>query len=1243
MRRMRLAAVILIGAAVIGSSCTAVPPQGSSPVQFSTSADRSDAVPLDGATVSGAIHVFVERELVQEVAFRVDAPFSSAPTHVERSAPYDLAGTLEGGAARPWDTSALTPGEHVVRVRIVYRTGEEEELTATFTAGGGTGEEPSAWQQVLDRIGPDGRFDLDAALAAFVLAFGPLPGVPEPPGPRTERPDGSGPLRWLLGHWDELTPDQHSAIERRVGGAVPVDTGPVDTGPVATAPATSSPTATSRAKAVTQAPCSFDGQGHVADPSIQTDAVDLAHLAAAQRRLTSKLGFELRTRLFLCVNADEVAIDGDPALAYTLSRDEQSGLSGPAASCVITINPSARRGDLAATIAHELVHCYQAQIPTDLATYYRLPSWRIEGWATWAESALTVSNEAAHSWWITYLVETQPLVVRTYDAVGFYGQLAGVTGGSGWSYPELLELAGSDDDAFTAVGATNETFMDTWASARYRLPELGSAWDLVPQNDVVAAGNVPPPDQAAAAPRLIEINDRADRSAAVTTYTASMLLLQSSAFAVRVDYPEGAHLRAVTPINEGPQHEIIDPPNSFVLCTTPSGVCECPDNAGESEFLEFAPMGYIAHNGGIGVGQSRDMTFSGLSKAEACGCPDAPAPETLRASSAADATCEPDTPRRGGSNGDPHLTTFDGLRYDFQAAGEFVLAESTTDDFAVQARQVKAGGGASTNGALAVRVGGHRVAFYSTVAASNINVLLDGVAVATTSGITQLPGGGTFERLGRDLAVVAPDGSRVDVHPISAYGLRAEVSLAPARFGSMRGLLGDGDGTATGDLRSRDGTIITPPFSHQALYRTFGDTWRVTAATSLFDYAVGQSTDTFTDLAYPTEIVGVDDLDPTTTSRAERTCRAKGVEDLDLLAACILDVGLTGLDVFADAAVAEQALDVQGALTIDGPPARITVNTAGAASSLTFQGTIGQRVAVLVPESGLVDFDCGDTVGGVLQGSVRLVSPAGDRLGYTCSLFGSGGLIEPVDLPTTGEYSVVLDPEDPGVGSVLVRLISVVDQVGAITLDGPPVAATVPTIGARSRFRFSLASRQTVFVSIPSTDIPDDEFASYRCVWSIDGANGIPVARGCAKSGRASVEPTTLPAGNYEIVFDPYDEMTGVSTMQLFTVGPPTVGSIVKDGPAQVVTVDGPGEVADLAFTGATGERVVATVTGATIPDGCGVLQILDAQDDEVGTACIAGGTATLAVTLPFAGIHRVRVDPELSGVGSATVRLMSG
>jgi lysyl endopeptidase len=79
-----------------------------------------------------------------------------------------------------------------------------------------------------------------------------------------------------------------------------------------------------------------------------------------------------------------------------------------------------------------------------------------------------------------------------------------------------------------------------------------------------------------------------------------------------------------------------------------------------------------------------------------------------------------------------------------------------------------------------------------------------------------------------------------------------------------------------------DGSSLGPrpaalPDRYAALYQQFTDAWRVTDATSLFDYAPGTSTDTFTLRSWPREqtlctIPASPTAQPATRAVAENAC-----------------------------------------------------------------------------------------------------------------------------------------------------------------------------------------------------------------------------------------------------------------------------------------------------------------------------------------------------------------------------------
>jgi hypothetical protein len=224
--------------------------------------------------------------------------------------------------------------------------------------------------------------------------------------------------------------------------------------------------------------------------------------------------------------------------------------------------------------------------------------------------------------------------------------------------------------------------------------------------------------------------------------------------------------------------------------------------------------------------------------------------------------------------GDPHLVTYDGAHYDFQQVGEFVATKSETSDLQVQVRQQPYGGSRTiaVNTAAAFAVAGHRVGVY--LAGSGARTLVDGVAVTPSPAGTALPGGGSLAGDGGRVTVRWPDGSLVTADLNGGSYLTLSFNLAPARRGHLTGLLGDADGASDNDL--------------------IAASRRVSPGESLFDYAPGESTATFTDTDFPYATVTSADLPAANRDAALAVCRAAGLPDGPLLDACVLDVAVTG-------------------------------------------------------------------------------------------------------------------------------------------------------------------------------------------------------------------------------------------------------------------------------------------------------------------------------------------------------------
>lgn len=292
--------------------------------------------------------------------------------------------------------------------------------------------------------------------------------------------------------------------------------------------------------------------------------------------------------------------------------------------------------------------------------------------------------------------------------------------------------------------------------------------------------------------------------------------------------------------------------------------------------------------------------------------------------------------------GDPHNTTANGVRYDFQGAGEYVSLRGA-DGMEIQTRTTPVAttfnpgpdpyDGLATcvslNTAIAARVDKHRVTIQPNISGvpdpSGMQVRVDGkLTTVDAKGVKLGSGRIVKSSVGDGFEITFPNGTALVVTPLfwnaqgkwylnvdvfrGSAGKAGIAGAAAGSFptGSLGGILG---AIAPGSWLPAlpDGTSVGPmPGSlHQRyidLYGKFGEAWRVGHKASLFDYSPGTSTDTFTVRSWPPEkppcvVPESPAAQPLSLSVARRLCRE--ITDKSMNADCVFDVRVTGEPGFA--------------------------------------------------------------------------------------------------------------------------------------------------------------------------------------------------------------------------------------------------------------------------------------------------------------------------------------------------------
>ena len=312
--------------------------------------------------------------------------------------------------------------------------------------------------------------------------------------------------------------------------------------------------------------------------------------------------------------------------------------------------------------------------------------------------------------------------------------------------------------------------------------------------------------------------------------------------------------------------------------------------------------------------------------------------------------------------------------------------------------------------------------------------------------------------------------------------------------------------------------------------------------------------------------------------------------------------------------------DAGGPITPGGAPVTMATTVPGQNGRLTFAGTAGQRVSLKISN---VTYSAA---------TAQLLDPSGNAVGGSV-LFGTGGgFVDTRTLPSTGTYSLTVDPPNMTTGQATFTVYNVPpDVTGTITPDSGFVAS-ISTPGQNASYTFDGTVGQRISLKVgPST-------MSMGYV-SITGPGGVQVvSRTLFSSFETFVDARALPAtGTYTVSVDPYNDATGFAMVTLYNVPADASASLAVGGPAQPISITTPGQNGRVTFAGQAGRPVTISLTNITI--SISFVSILRPDGTQLVTNQLVGAfPKTITATPTVDGTYTIVIDPQGTATGSITL-----
>jgi acetyltransferase-like isoleucine patch superfamily enzyme len=335
--------------------------------------------------------------------------------------------------------------------------------------------------------------------------------------------------------------------------------------------------------------------------------------------------------------------------------------------------------------------------------------------------------------------------------------------------------------------------------------------------------------------------------------------------------------------------------------------------------------------------------------------------------------------------------------------------------------------------------------------------------------------------------------------------------------------------------------------------------------------------------------------------------------------------------------LANFAGDTTGTITANGTPTVVTSSAAGQNGSLTFTGSVNQRIAL----------NLSTNFGTLFSGArVWVKSPTNTTVVAPVTVGTNGTFVEPVTLTAAGTYTVRIDPDSAYTGNVTVSLYTVpADTSAAITAGGAGVVATNTVPGQNMKLTFTAGTNQKVSIKMTSVSIGSNAISGTN-VTLMKGSTtvGLPTAVG-TNGGFIDTSAVLTAGATYTIKIDPQGVNTGSMTVNLYTVPADATGTILTTGAATVVSNTVPGQNIVYSFTGTLNQRISLDLSSVSIgssPGGGTLVTILKPDGTTFYGPFSLGtdGAFTDTKVLPVAGTYKIKLDPIGANTGSATLKL---